>query len=129
MKNKYFIRNIKNLHFNKIMSNNINLNQNIINEEIKDETDDIQHKSNLIKKNEMITYKNIQNIDITTYDSFFSGCHFSEGNVQDFCTFIQYLNYIKSKYNPSLMKNNDISEAIKNESKFSLTHDNITKLI
>ena len=111
------------------MSNNINLSQKKINEEIKDETDDIQHKSNLIKKNEMITYKNIQNIDISTYDSFFSGCHFSEGNVQDFCAFIQYLNYIKSKYNPSLMKNNDIREAIKNESKFSLTHDNITKLI
>ena len=111
------------------MSNNNNLNQNKINEEIKDETDDIQLKSNLLKKKEMITYKNIQNIDIVTYDSFFSGCHLSEGNFQDFCTFIKYLNEIKNKYNPSLMKNNDISENIRNETKFSLTHDNITKLI
>ena len=111
------------------MSNNNDLNQNKINEEIKDETDDIQLKSNLLKKKEMITYKNIQNIDITTYDSFFSGCHLSEGNFQDFCTFIKYLNEIKNKYNPSLMKNNDISENIRNETKFSLTHDNITKLI
>ena len=110
------------------MSNSINLNQNKISEEIKDKTDDIQHKSNLIKKKEMITYKNIQNIDITTYNSFFSGCHFSEGNARDFCSFIQYLNEIKSKYNPSLMKNR-ISENFENENKFSLTHDNITKLI
>ena len=77
----------------------------------------------------MITYKKIENIDITTYDSFFSGCQFPEDNVQNFCTFITYLNKIKSKYNPSLMKNNDISEKIQNINKFSLTHDNITKLL
>ena len=111
------------------MSNNINLNQNKTSEEFKDETDDLLSKSNLIKKKKMITYKNLNNIDIMIYDSFFSGCKFFEGNAKDFCTFIKYLNYIKSKYNPSLMKNNNISETIKNESKFSLTHDNITKLI
>ena len=77
----------------------------------------------------MITYKSVQNIDLTTYDYIFAGRQFLEGPIQDFCSFIQYLNNIKSKYNPSLMYNSDINKTIKKEGKFSLTHDNITKLI
>ena len=77
----------------------------------------------------MITYKNIQNIELATYDYIFVGRQFYEGNVQDFSSFIQYLNNIKSKYNPLLMKNDGVIETIKNEGKFSFTHDNITTLI
>ena len=110
-------------------SNSLDLNLNQNSEKHKDETDDLLSKSILIKKKEMITYKNVQNIDLTTYDYIFAGRQFLEGAIQDFCSFIQYLNNIKSKYNPSLMYNSDINETIKKEGKFSLTHDNITKLI
>ena len=107
----------------------LNLNQSKTSEELKDETDDILSKSILKKKKEMITYKNIQNIELATYDYIFVGRQFYEGNVQDFSSFIQYLNNIKSKYNPLLMKNDGVIETIKNEGKFSFTHDNITTLI
>ena len=110
-------------------SNSLDLNLNQNSEEHKDKTDDLLSKSILIKKKEMITYKNVQNIDLTTYDYIFAGRQFLEGPIQDFCSFIQYLNNIKSKYNPLLMYNSDINETIKKEGKFSLTHDNITKLI
>ena len=105
------------------------MNKNKISEELKDETDDILSKSILIKKKGMIAYKNIKNIELDTYDYIFVGRQFYEGNVQDFSSFIQYLNNIKSKYNPLLMKNDDISETIKKEGKFSFTNDNITRLI
>ena len=105
------------------------LNKNKINEELRDENDDILSKSILLKKKEMITYKHIQNIELDIYDYIFVGRQLYEDNVQDFSSFIQYLNNIKSKYNPLLMKNNDISETIKKEGKFSFTHDNITRLI
>ena len=104
------------------------LNQNKTSEE-EDEIGDILNKPNLMKRKKMITYKRVQNIDISTYNQIFVGLKFLEGTVQDFSSFIQYLNNIKSKYNPSLMKNNNLSEGIKNENKFSLTHDNITKLL
>ena len=104
------------------------LNQNKTSEE-EDEIGDILNKPNLMKRKKMITYKRVQNIDIIIYNQIFVGLTFLEGTVQDFSSFIQYLNNIKSKYNPSLMKNNNLSEGIKNENKFSLTHDNITKLL
>ena len=110
-------------------SNSLDLNLNQNSEEHKDVNEDLLNKPIVIKKKEMITYKSIQNIDLTTYDYIFAGRQFLEGTIQDFCSFIQYLNSIKSKYNPLLMKNNDINETIKKEGKFSLTHDNITKLI
>ena len=116
-------------HRRRSNSLDLNQNQNKTNDELKDENDDILSKSILLKKKEMITYKNIQNIELNTYDYIFVGRQFYEGNVHDFSSFIQYLNNIKSKYNPSLMKNNEISENIKKEGKFSFTHDNITKLI
>ena len=105
------------------------LNKNTNSEELQDETDDLLSKSILIRKKEMITYKKIKNIELETYDYIFVGRQFYKGNVQDFSSFIQYLNNIKSKYNPSLMNNSDINETIKKEGKFSFTHDNITKLI
>ena len=105
------------------------MSKNKISEELKDETDDILSKSKLIKKKKMIAYKNIQNIELDIYDFIFVGRQFYEGNVQDFNSFIQYLNSIKSKYNPLFMKNDDINETIKKEGKFSFTHDNITRLI
>ena len=105
------------------------MSKNKISEELKDEIDDILSKSKLIKKKKMIAYKNIQNIELDIYDFIFVGRQFYEGNVQDFNSFIQYLNSIKSKYNPLLMKNDDINETIKKEGKFSFTNDNITRLI
>ena len=116
-------------HRRRSYSLDLNLNQNKANEELKDETDDILSKSILIKKKEMITFKSIQNIDLITYDYIFVGRQYYEGAIQDFSSFIQYLNNIKSKYNPSLMKNSKINETIKKEGKFSFSHDNITKLI
>ena len=116
-------------HRRRSNSLDLNLNKNKTSEEFRDETDDILSKSVLLKKKEMFTYKNKQNIDLTTYDYIFVGRQFSEDTVQDFSSFIQYLNNIKSKYNPSFMKINDISEANKKEGKFSFTHDNLTKLI
>ena len=113
-------------HRRRSNSLDINLNQN--NEELKEENNDILTKIKLIKKKEMIAYKKILNIDLTTYDYIFIGQRFLKSTVQDFNSFIQYLNSIKRKYNPSLMMKSDISETIK-EGKFSLTHDNITKLI
>ena len=116
-------------HRKRSISLDLNLNQNKTSEEFKDEDGDIPIKSTLLKKKGMITYKNIQNIDLETYDYIFVGRQNLEGSVQDFNSFIQYLNNIKRKYNPSLMKNIDINENIKKEGKFSLTYDNITKLI
>ena len=116
-------------HRRRSNSLDLNLNQKRTSEELKDGTDDIISKSILLKKKEMITYKNIHNTDLTTYDYIFVGRQFYEGTVQDFSSFIKYLNNIKSKYNPSLMKNNGIRENIKKEGKFSFTSDNITKLI
>ena len=116
-------------HRRRSNSLDLNLNQKRTSEVFKDGTDDIISKSIFIKKKEMITYKNIQNTDLTTYNYIFVGRQFYEGTVQDFSSFIKYLNNIKSKYNPSLMKNNGISENIKKEGKFSFTSDNITKLI
>ena len=73
------------------------MSKNKISEELKDEIDDILSKSKLIKKKKMIAYKNIQNIELDIYDFIFVGRQFYEGNVQDFNSFIQYLNSIKSK--------------------------------
>ena len=115
-------------HRRRSNSLDVNLNQNK-REELKDGVADILSNSIFIKKKEMIIYKSIQNIDLTTYDYIFAGRQLLESTFQDFSSFIQYLNNIKSKYNPSLMKNSNINETIKREGKFSLTHDNITYLI
>ena len=52
------------------------LNKNKINEELRDENDDILSKSILLKKKEMITYKHIQNIELDIYDYIFVGVSF-----------------------------------------------------
>jgi hypothetical protein len=51
---------------------------------------------------------------------------------QDFESFITYLKSIKSRYNPSIFKNDDSNEnieKIKKEGKLSFTSDNITNLL
>ena len=107
-----------------------NINRKSIEEEFKDDSnEDILSKTINLTKKEMISFKLINNIDLTTYDLIFVGRQFSGTSVQDFESFIKLLKNIKNKYNPNLLNSNNNIENIKKSGKISLTNNNLTNLV
>ena len=93
---------------------------------IKNEEDIFEKSFN--KKKEMITYKNLQNLDLTTYDFIFLDRQLSNTTTQDFSSFTALIKQIKNKFKPDLLTSRDI-QTIKLEGKFSFNKYNITKLV
>ena len=85
-------------------------------------------KSQIIKRKEMISYKILQNIDLTTYDYIFLDRVLCNKKIQDFSSFKELIKEIKKKYLPDKLNESNI-QTIKNEGKFSFNKYNITKLI
>ena len=101
----------------------------IINKENSDESsEDLLHKSQIIKKKELISYKNLQNIDLNTYDYIFLDRQICNKIIQDFASFKLLISEIKKKFKPELLNYRDI-QTIKSEGKFCFNKFNITKII
>ena len=117
--------------YNSFHSNSINNKRRVLFISGNDSKQDLLNKSISIpfKKKEMISLKQLQNIEITTYDYIFVGRHIFNTTVQDFGSFITLLKTIKNKFDPNLFKANKNMEIIKKEGKFSISNDNMTKLI
>ena len=77
----------------------------------------------------MISFKQIQNYELTTYDFIFVGRQFFNTTIQDYKSFNQLLNNIKSQYNPNNLKKNNNIEEIKKEGKICFNNNNLTNLI
>ena len=82
----------------------------------------------VIKKQDLINFRKLQNIDITTYDYIFLGRQFNEITTQDFSSFLSMLQKIKNKYEKDKMNSLNIPN-IKKEGKFCFNADNLTKII
>ena len=108
-----------------------NLNEDLLspNQNSNDSNGQILPKSKNVQKKKMITLKQIQNIDLTTYDLLFFGRKIYNTTTEDFNSFLQLLRTIKSEFNPKLLKNNNNIEEIKTEGKFSLNNSGITNLV
>ena len=78
-------------------------------------------------KKGMITYKNLQNIGLNTFDIIFSDYQFGNSKVEDFTTFKSILREIKNQFKPELLYNKNIS-TIKKEGKFCLDKYNFAKI-
>ena len=78
-------------------------------------------------KKGMITYKNLQNIGLNTFDIIFSDYQFGNSKVEDFTTFKSILREIKKQFKPELLYNKNIS-TIKKEGKFCLDKYNFAKI-
>ena len=90
----------------------------IINKENSDESsEDLLHKSQIIKKKELISYKNLQNIDLNTYDYIFLDRQICNKIIQDFASFKLLISEIKKKFKPELLNYRNI-QTIKSEGKF-----------
>ena len=101
----------------------------IINKENSDESsEDLLHKSQIIKKKELISYKNLQNIDLNTYDYIFLDRQICNKIIQDFASFKLLISEIKKKFKPELLNYRNI-QTIKSEGKFCFNKFNITKII
>ena len=94
-----------------------------------DSNEDILSKTINFTKKEMISFKFINNIELTTYDLIFVGRQFSGTATQDFESFIQLLKNIKNKFNSKILKSNNLIENIKKDGKISLTNNNLTSLV
>ena len=79
-------------------------------------------------KNEMITYKKLQNIDSTIYDVIFSDRQIGNSILEDFASFKILLQDIKKQFKAELLYNINISN-IKNERKFSFDKYNLAKMV
>ena len=113
--------------FNSKLSNNQERSALV---EIKKELiDNNLIKSIIMEKKEMLSLKKIQNIDLATYDYIFISRQFLNTTIQDFESFINLLNTIKNKYNPSLFKANKNMEKIIKQGKFSISNSNLTNLV
>ena len=66
-------------------------------------------------KKEMITYKRLQNIDLTTYDIIFSSRQFENSIIEGFASFKALLQEIKKQFKPELLFNKNISAIKKKE--------------
>ena len=75
-------------------------------------------KLKTFKKQEMISFRNLQNIDLTTYNNIFANFQFSDILIEDFDSFLKLLDNIKNEFKPELLKFYDI-QTIKNDGKFS----------
>ena len=97
---------------------------------MQDSDDKELNKSTFMLKKEMITFKKIQNLDITIYNYIFLDRRILPNiAVQDFESFTDILKEIKNKFNSKILKNNNVEVFIKNEGKFSFNNSNLTELI
>ena len=80
-------------------------------------------KLKTFKKQEMISFRNLQNIDLTTYNNIFANFYFSDILIEDFDSFLKLLDNIKNEFKPELLKFYDI-QTIKNDGKFSFNKFN-----
>ena len=85
--------------------------------------------SNIPQKKEMISFKQIQNFGLTTYDCIFMGRKFFNTITEDYKSFIKLLNSIKNQYNPKMLQKNYNIEEIKEEGKIYFNNNNLTDLI
>ena len=99
----------------------------IINNDEENSSEDLLQKSAIIRKKEMITYKKLTNIDLTTYDYIFMDRQISNKTLQDFASFKELIEEIKKKYKPEPQEYSNI-QTIKSEGKFCFNKYNITKL-
>ena len=115
-------------HSNSIKNQRRGLHLNIIENKTNG---DILNKTTsiLLTKKEMISLKQLQNVELTTYDYIFVGRKLLNTTIQDFESFTKLLRSIKNKFKPSLFKANYNIQNIKKEGKFSITSDNLTNLI
>ena len=100
----------------------------IINRDEENSSEDVLPSSTIIKKKEMITFKKLQNLDLTTYDYIFLDRQFCNETIQDFDSFKKLLKDIKQKYKPELLNNRSIQD-IKAEGKFCFNKYNLTRLM
>ena len=112
----------------KKRSNSFDFKTNAILGEVEKE-DRLSKTKIFNKKKNLISYKNIQNIDLTTYDYLFNGREMHGITLQDFDSFKTLLNNIKKEFNPKLLQNNINFENIEKSGKFSFNNSNITELI
>ena len=91
-------------------------------------SEDLLQKSAIIRKKEMITYKKLTNIDLTTYDYIFMVRQICNKTLQDFSSFKELVVDIKKKFKPELLEYKDI-KTIQSEGKFCFNKYNITKLL
>ena len=91
-------------------------------------SEDLLQKSAIIKKKEMISYKKLTNIDLTTYDYIFMVRQICNKTLQDFSSFKELVVDIKKKFKPELLEYKDI-KTIQSEGKFCFNKYNITKLL
>ena len=76
----------------------------------------------------MTTYKNIQNLDLATYDYIFMNRQILNSIIQDFNSFQKLVEDLEQQFKKELLYSNNIQN-IKQEGKFSLNKYNITNLI
>ena len=100
-----------------------------LNEE-KDEAENKSNKSKLFSNDKkIISYKILQNIDLTTYDYMFMKRKILNESIHDFESFKTLLNKIKSQFKPELLQNNINLKIIQKEGKFCFNKSNLTELI
>ena len=113
-------------------SNSIDLGiiKSSLDEEEKEEGKKNLSKSIIfLKDRQFISFKILQNIDLTTYDYMFIGRKIQNEIIQDFESFKILLKKIKTQFNPKILQNNINFENIKKEGKFSFNNSNLTELI
>ena len=110
-------------------SDSLDLETNQLALEKENRENKLSESKKISNKGEMILYKNLQNIDLTTYDYLFLGREINKIRIQDFNSFILLLNNIKKKFIPSILKNNINFEKIKKDGKFSFKNNNLTDLM
>ena len=89
----------------KNMSNSFEFKNKLIQND-ENSKEQLCKNSLLTNQKEMISYKNLQNIDLTTYDYIFTGRQINNEILQDFDTFQRLLNNIKKDFSPKLLQNN-----------------------
>ena len=100
-------------HSNNLHEENTNINISLMNK----------------NKKEMLSYKFIHNLDLTTYDYIFMDRKINNETLHNFDSFKELLNNIKKKFNPKILQNNADIENIKKEGKFSFNNNNLTELL
>ena len=77
---------------------------------------------------EIATYKKLQNIDLSFYDSIFSNFQFGNIIIEDFTSFKVLLQDIKKQFKSDLLYNQNIS-SIQKEGKFCFDKYNLAKIV
>ena len=112
----------------KNMSNSFEFKNKLIQND-ENSKEQLCKNSLLTNQKEMISYKNLQNIDLTTYDYIFTGRQINNEILQDFDSFQRLLNNIKKDFNPKLLQNNINCDKIMKDEKFSFNNNNLNELL